>query len=432
MSYPPYHGLDRTNSHSPQTGLFSASLAPFIIDSKQNLKVNPADQMVYYLQQNVAMLSQISQQISSIAPQIVFFFFSTATLPCFQAITSFDIRVNPFWFMALVFSLSAALLAILVQQWVWDYMHVFQRYSDPLKSARLRQFLHEGCEKWYMPIVAEAVPGLLHASLFLFFVGLGDSVLDINTIVGVSTTIPIGINGLLYIFTTFARIIYPQSPYQNSFSGVIWYLIQRLHGRRFKDRSSDGASKSVSRNMSKGQMRLAMEETGDRMMRDEGAIRWLIENSTEESEMELFVAAIPGSFNAEWGIEVWRRVSKIIEDENRTTNWNELTEKNIITPMAPADRPSLRTTPGRNRLVLHPPNTPHTSVMASFQEENLARELCRRVSHLLETCKIVLCLQATNSDGNVHAHVSRRRRCSLALPIWDLPGLETLGDCWEI
>ena len=133
MSYPPYHGLDRTNSHSPQTGLFSASLAPFIIDSKQNLKVNPADQMVYYLQQNVAMLSQISQQISSIAPQIVFFFFSTATLPCFQAITSFDIRVNAFWFMALVFSLSAALLAILVQQWVWDYMHVFQRYSDPLK-----------------------------------------------------------------------------------------------------------------------------------------------------------------------------------------------------------------------------------------------------------------------------------------------------------
>ena len=238
-----------------------------------------------------------------------------------------------------------------------------------------------------MPIVAEAVPGLLHVSLFLFFVGLGDSVLDINTIVGVSTTIPIGINGLLYIFTTFARIIYPQSPYQNSFSGVIWSLIQRLHGRTFKDRSSDGASKSVSRNMSKGQMRLAMEETGDRMMRDEGAIRWLIENSTEESEMELFVAAIPGSFNAEWGIEVWRRVSKIIEDENRTTNWNELTEKNIITPMAPADRPSLRTTPGRNRLVLHPPNTPHPSVMASSQEENLARELCRRVSHLLETCK---------------------------------------------
>ena len=75
--------------------------------------------------------------------------------------------------MALIFSLSAALLAILVQQWVRDYMHVFQRYSDPLKSARLRQYLYEGSEGWYMPVVAEAVPGLLHASLFLFFAGLG-------------------------------------------------------------------------------------------------------------------------------------------------------------------------------------------------------------------------------------------------------------------
>ncbi len=223
MSYPPYHGLDRANSHSPQAGLFSASLAPFIIDSKQNMKVNPADQMVYYLQQNVAMLSQISQQISSIAPQIVIPSSPPPPYPAFRP-SSFDIRVNAFWFMALVFSLSAALLAILVQQWVRDYMHVFQRYSDPLKSARLRQYLHEGCEKWYMPIMAEAVAGLLHVSLFLFFVGLGDSVLNINTIVGVSTTIPIGISGLLYIFTTFAPIIYthsrPTRTHSRALSGI--------------------------------------------------------------------------------------------------------------------------------------------------------------------------------------------------------------------
>ncbi|KAI0277181.1 hypothetical protein BGY98DRAFT_649153 [Russula aff. rugulosa BPL654] len=120
--------------------------------------------------------------------------------------------------MALGFSLSAALLAILVQQWVRDYMHVFRRYSDPLKSARIRQYLHEGSERWYMPTAAEAVPGLLHVSLFLFFVGLAVDTLKINRTVGISTTVPVGLCGLLYIFTTFAPIIYPQSPYQNSFS----------------------------------------------------------------------------------------------------------------------------------------------------------------------------------------------------------------------
>jgi len=254
--------------------------------------------MVYYLQQNVAMLAQISRQISSIAPQTVIPSSPPPPYPTFITSSS-DVRVNVFWFMALVFSLSAALLAILVQQWVRDYMHVFQRYSDPLKSARLRQYLHEGSEKWYMPVVAEAVPGLLHVSLFLFFVGLGDFVLNINATVAFSTIVPIGICGLLYILAIFAPVIYPQSPYQNSFSGLAWYLLQRLHGRKYKDRGSDGMLKSVSANMSQGQLQLAMEETGERMRRDEESIRWLIDNMTEETEMELFVAAIPGSFNAE-------------------------------------------------------------------------------------------------------------------------------------
>jgi len=210
--------------------------------------------------------------------------------------------------MALIFSLSAALLAILVQQWVRDYMHVFQRYSDPLKSARLRQYLHEGCEGWYMPVVAEAVPGLLHVSLFLFFVGLCDTVLNINTAVGISTTVPVGISGLLYIFTTFAPIIFPNSPYQNSFSVLIWYLAQKLRVRRYKDRSSDGTVKPVSSNIAVGQMQLAMEETEERKGRDERGIRWLVDNLTEDAEMDSFLATIPGSFNGEWGEEVWRKV----------------------------------------------------------------------------------------------------------------------------
>ena len=47
-----------------------------------------------------------------------------------------------------------------------------------------------------MPSVAEVVPGLLHISLFLFFAGLGDSLLNVNTTVGLSTVVPIGIGGL--------------------------------------------------------------------------------------------------------------------------------------------------------------------------------------------------------------------------------------------
>src|ERR1700730_12053598 len=211
-------------------------------------------------------------------------------------------------------------------------MHVFQRYSDPLKSARLRQYLHEGSEGWYMPVVAEAVPALLHVSLFLFFVGLCDFVLNINTVVGLSTTVPIAITGLLYIFTTFAPVIYPQSPYQNSFSGLIWFMIQKSGGRQFKDRDLSGESKSVNSNMAQGQMQLAMEETDGRKGRDERAVRWLVSNMTEDAEMESFVMAIPGSFNGEWGEEVWKNVSNAIEDKDEDPRQNDPSRLQSILP----------------------------------------------------------------------------------------------------
>jgi hypothetical protein len=68
--------------------------------------------MVYYLQQNVAILDQISRQISSIIPQVSIPSTPPPPFPDFKPSGS-DIRINVFWFMALIFSLSAALLAIL-------------------------------------------------------------------------------------------------------------------------------------------------------------------------------------------------------------------------------------------------------------------------------------------------------------------------------
>ena len=70
--------------------------------------------------------------------------------PPFKRLSS-DIRVNACWVVALVCNLSAALLASLVQQWVRSYMQVFQRYDNPLKRARFRQFFSrvpKECGAW--------------------------------------------------------------------------------------------------------------------------------------------------------------------------------------------------------------------------------------------------------------------------------------------
>ena len=318
--------------------------------------------------------------------------------------------------MALAFSLLAALLAILVQQWVRNYMHAFQRYGDPLKSSRLRQYLYEGYKKWYMPMVAEAVPRFLHISLFLFFMGLGDSLLHINTKVALSTIVPISVSALLYIFTTFSPIIYPQSPYQNSFSGIFWYLIQKSCGRRFKDRGSDGEIKSVSANMAQGQMQLAMEETEARKDRDERAVRWLIDNLTEDAEMEKFLSAIPGSFNTDWGTEVWKRLGKYDGSEDQIQDESESVARPHVDTTAPQPPSSWRIL-SILRPIIHrvrrptpfrPPSThattpspvPHlpnlelnvhshsaTGTAHTIQGENVVHELSTRVARSIGICK---------------------------------------------
>ena len=398
-----------------QAGLFSAALTSFLIDSASNLQVDPAQQMVFYQQQNVALLAQITKQISSIAPQVSI---PSTPLPSYDfSPSASDVRVNSFWFMSLVFSLSAALLATLVQQWVRDYMHVFQRYSNPLKIARLRQYLYEGVEGWYMPMVARSVPGLVHISLFLFFVGLGDSLLAAYTTVAVTTIIPIAICGLLYISSMFSPILHPQSPFRNPFSGLIWYLKQRVHPRHYVDRASGGSLKAVSSNMSEGQMQLAMEENYERKGRDVRAIQWLIHNRTEDDEVESFVMAIPGAFTSKWGIDVWRTVSEVHQYEVPNLRPNVPIVRSQTEPTLHISAPPHHNSPlpqhvGRPCNLLHVlgraigirfangtprdvivtrsmpriPSGGHAPHNFHAHADPAIHDLCERVRHLVETC----------------------------------------------
>ena len=336
--------------------------------------------MVFYLQQNVVLLDQISKQISFIVPQVPISSTPPPPFPSFKPLES-DIRVNVLWFLALVLSLSAALLAILVQKWGRDYMNVFQRSSDPLKCARLRQYLHNGLVQWHMPAIAESVPGLFQASFFLFFVGLFDSVLNVNATVGVSTTIPIAISCIYYVTASIAPVVFPQSPYQTTLTAYFWRVI-RAWGLQRMYRGSDGTLKPVSQKMIVGQMQFAMEETERRKWRDEQGIQWLIRNMTEEAEMESLMMAIPGSFNSEWGSEVWKNV----------LSWHEP----VVAPSTNTDTPTaipfvgdLHSQPMALPPMPGPPNVRPYSTAKHIQgdSEHIRHELNARVAHLMETCK---------------------------------------------
>ncbi|KAN0136720.1 hypothetical protein V8E53_005490 [Lactarius tabidus] len=250
-------------------GLFSAVLTSFLVQSLQNLQVNPVEKSVYYQnqsayyqQQSVAILAQISQQIASIAlrPEV--------SLPSVVRHISTPTTVQQF-------SIPST--------------------SPPAYSAfkplvRFQQFFFQGSRG--MRKLAKQVPRLIRVSLFLFFLGLCDSMINTNTTVGVTAIVPISLCGICYLYSITTHIKDLQSPYKTPISRPIFFLIktyQQLFGNpKLRTLKKFEAYREE----------FVMDEK-ERKKRDVRAIRWLVDNTTVNAKMEPLVLAIPSTFNTE-------------------------------------------------------------------------------------------------------------------------------------
>jgi hypothetical protein len=184
-------------------------------------------------------------------------------------------------------------------------MRVFHRYDHPLKRARYRQFFFEGAKD--MQKLAKAVPRMILVSLFLFLFGLVDSMLNTNTTVGATTIVLICVCGSFYLYTISSRLWNMQSPYQTLISRPMLFVMQKFQLPYF---DSHILRKQLTPwTIEAYQEELVMEETKGRKERDVRAIRWLVDATSVNAEMEPLVLAIPGTFNTEWGRDVWRKVS---------------------------------------------------------------------------------------------------------------------------
>ena len=142
---------------------FSAAVASLISMSIQDLQQNPQDTSNFYLANIYQTIADPSRsKISSSLP---------ASLPPFSPPT-YAIWVNSLWFLSLVTSITCALLATLLQHWARAYLKATQPRYSLHKRAKHRSFFFEGVEKCFLPLAVEALPTLLHLSVFLFFSGL--------------------------------------------------------------------------------------------------------------------------------------------------------------------------------------------------------------------------------------------------------------------
>ncbi|KAI9443793.1 hypothetical protein H4582DRAFT_1916696 [Lactarius indigo] len=261
------------------TGLFAAALATFVIDSYKYLLPDRDTG-----KNTVALLAQISQQLSDgsqisardpIAP-----------LPPFQPATS-AIWVNALWFLSLVISLFCALLATLQQHWARRYLHRTQTQCAVHKRARLRAFFSEGVDRFHLAFAVEAIPALLHISVFLFLTGLVISLFTIHHTIAYIILAATVAGGLVYTMITVMPVFYHNSPYHSPLSAPAWDIprtISSLSNRILE------CKRRLSVSMDK-----AAEETADNQhwTIDARALSWTLDKSDEESELEKFIAGIP-------------------------------------------------------------------------------------------------------------------------------------------
>ncbi len=181
--------------------------------SIQDIRPNPQDTSNFYL-------ANIYQTVSDPNKSS-----SLHTSPPTFSPPKYAVWVNALWFLSLVISFTCALLATLLQQWARRYLKVTQPRYSPHKRARIRAFFSEGVEKFLLPWAVEALPTLLHVSLFLFFSGLVVFLCNVNLTIFKFVLSWVGGCTTLYGCITFIPIFHHDSPYYTPLSLPTWHIV---------------------------------------------------------------------------------------------------------------------------------------------------------------------------------------------------------------
>ena len=220
--------------------------------------------------------------------------------------------VNALWFLSLVISLTCALLATLLQQWARRYLKITQSRYSPHKRARIRSFFAEGVEKCLLPWTVDALPTLLHISLFLFFAGLVVFLCNVNLTIFKLVLSWVGLCTALYGCITCMPIIRHDSPYYTPLSLPAWHIttgtrflvyrfLRWLRGAVFSRfgicfyPSFYHLEKICRTSLARGMQKTA-EETALRSPSeiDTRAFMWTFDCLDEDHELERFFSGLPG------------------------------------------------------------------------------------------------------------------------------------------
>jgi len=201
------------------SGLFSAILTAFIVPFYGMLQTSPPDASAQALIVISLQLEAMSGQLNTLASGVAHINVtqpiipSTATLSPAPPTPLTTISTCILWLMALVCSLGAAMIGIVVSQWL-------QRHGDPTANAsrlsiRIWYFRDQGFIEWKVQGIIDTLPLLLQISVVLFLVGLVQLLFTMNVVVAAVVTALVAVLLSFSVGTALIPAFAPKCPYKS-------------------------------------------------------------------------------------------------------------------------------------------------------------------------------------------------------------------------
>jgi len=276
--------------------------------SIQDLRPNTQDTSSFYLEKLYQL--QTNPDVSNTS------FHSVEVKPPAFSPPGYAIWVNLLWFLSLVISLTCAMLATLLQQWARRYIRTTQLpRSTPHKRAQMRAFFAKGVDRFQVAWAVEALPALVHLSVFLFFAGLLIFLLNVNHTIFGPVCCWVVLSSAAYVCITFLPIFWHDSPYYAPLSSAAWLLyttipyvffaamafIPSRHRRTFWIWVHFCDLRNRYRRWILGGIEKAAEETTSERASeiDCRIVEWTVDALGEDDALEKFLEAIPGFYQSD-------------------------------------------------------------------------------------------------------------------------------------
>ncbi|KAF8911658.1 hypothetical protein CPB84DRAFT_1913055 [Gymnopilus junonius] len=172
-------------------GLFSAVVTAFVVDSYKTLRPDPNDTIINLLSRIASREDDPTNGTGNSTPATI--------LPAFSPAHS-AIRINIYWFLSLVLSLTTVLFGIISLQWLREHQHYHGITSK--QAYAIFHMRAEALQKWYVPQLFASLPLILQGALVLFFIGVIEFLLSLEHEVAVPVILVIALTFLFLIGTT--------------------------------------------------------------------------------------------------------------------------------------------------------------------------------------------------------------------------------------